>query len=279
MLFPFTPFTSLNHKDFLLEGGHPAALLIHGYPGTPMEMRPLADALHARGWTCRGLLLPGFGRQIETLPQRRWTEWLDAILDSLAILQKDHAPLLLVGHSLGGALAITAAARFPVDGLVLLAPFWRFRIPGWDLLPLAKHIIPRIKPFKLVKTEIDDPRLRKEIKDFLPELDLEDPQNRELIHDLVLPLAMFDELRQAGLACFRSAPGVTCPALVLQGAQDTTVYPGDTRRLVMRLAGPVRQGSVPGAHELVFAASPSFPRVVASVLSFAEDALHRFPDC
>jgi carboxylesterase len=156
-MLPFTHFSNPEHQDFLLEGGRPAALLVHGYPGTPFEMRPLAGALHERGWTCRGILLPGFGAQIETLPSRRWTEWLDAVLDALASLRADHAPLLLVGHPMGAAVALSAAARFPVDGLVLLTPFWRNRGLIWALLPVLKYIFPRVKPFRMFKTEIDDP--------------------------------------------------------------------------------------------------------------------------
>lgn len=272
-MLPFTPFTSPSHQDFTLPGGHPAALLIHGYPGTPYEMRPLADALNERGWTCRGLLLPGFGTQLETLPQRAWTEWLDAALDALTTFQRDHTPLLLVGHSLGAAVGLSAAARSRLDGLVLLAPFWRNRGPLWALLPVLKYLFPRVRPFKLMKTEMDDPRLRNEIRDFLPELDLEDPQTQQTIRELVVPVGMFDELRKAGAAGYRSAPEVTCPTLVLQGANDTTVRPEDTRRLARRLAGVVRRIEVQAAHELVFAASPFFSEVRESVLAFAEEIL------
>ncbi|MEW6092333.1 MAG: alpha/beta fold hydrolase [Chloroflexota bacterium] len=270
-MLPFTPFTAPEHQDFVFDGRRRAALLVHGYPGTPYEMHPLAEALHTRGWTCRGLLLPGFGSQIETLPQRGWTEWLGAVMDALADLRRSHAPLLLVGHSLGGALALSAAARLPVDGLILLAPFWRNRGLLWALLPVLKHLIPRVKPFKMMKSEMDDPRLRKEIRDFLPELDLGDSQTQQAIRELVVPVGMFDELRMAGAAGYRSAPGVTCPTLVLQGADDDTVHPEDTRRLADRLAGPVRRIEVQAAHELVFAAAPSFPQVREHVLAFAEE--------
>ena len=64
------------HQPFLWRGHHTAAaLLIHGFPGTPAEMRPAAQALHSAGLTVQGLLLPGFGEttfsasQETTLPQ------------------------------------------------------------------------------------------------------------------------------------------------------------------------------------------------------------------
>lgn len=269
-MLPFTPFTGPEHRDFLLDGGDPAALLVHGYPGTPLEMRPLAEALHERGWTCRGILLPGFGAQIETLPRRRWNEWREAVLEALAALRQDHAPLLLVGHSMGGAVALTAAARFPVDGLALLAPYWRTRGPLWALLPLLKHLFPRVQPFRMMKTEMDDPRLLENIRDFLPEVDFSDPQTLAAIRDFEVPVGMFDELRQVGAAGWRAAPRVTCPTLILQGSEDITVHAADTRRLARRIGGPARRIEVRAAHELVFAESPAFPQVRDAVLEFAD---------
>jgi hypothetical protein len=61
------------------------------------------------------------------------------MLDQLAaeIGSLDGEPAALVGSSLGGTLAILAAARFPsqVDRLVLLAPAVMFAKPGHHLLP------------------------------------------------------------------------------------------------------------------------------------------------
>jgi alpha-beta hydrolase superfamily lysophospholipase len=53
-------FQGPEHLPFLWPGGQPAALLVHGFPGTPAEMRPLGEALHQAGWTAQGILLPGF---------------------------------------------------------------------------------------------------------------------------------------------------------------------------------------------------------------------------
>ena len=82
-MLPYNPFNGPEHADFTISGGKPAALLVHGFPGTPAEMRPLAQALNERGWTVRGLLLPGFGSDLDTLPFRRAEDWTRSVRNAL----------------------------------------------------------------------------------------------------------------------------------------------------------------------------------------------------
>ncbi|MEM7033366.1 MAG: alpha/beta fold hydrolase, partial [Chloroflexota bacterium] len=113
------------YQPFHYLGGSSAALLVHGFPGTPAEMRPLGLVLHQQGWTVQGLLLPGFGPQIGNLFEQDYQIWCQAVLSALTALQKNHKTVLLVGYSMGGALALQTATQRPPDALVLVAPFWR----------------------------------------------------------------------------------------------------------------------------------------------------------
>ena len=145
MFAQIAAFQGEEHQSFLLVGGRPAALLVHGFPGSPAEMRPVGEALHDAGWTVQGLLLPGFGPDIATLQQRRLEDWQAAVANAMASLRREHDPLLLVGLSMGGALALQAAADTPPDGLILLAPFWRLAGNGaWLQLlwPAIRVIFP-----------------------------------------------------------------------------------------------------------------------------------------
>jgi pimeloyl-ACP methyl ester carboxylesterase len=65
------------------------------------------------------------------------TRMLRQLDDELADARGAAAPATLIGSSLGGTLAILAAARFAdrVDHLVLLAPAVMFAKPGHHLLP------------------------------------------------------------------------------------------------------------------------------------------------
>ena len=142
-------FQGEQHADFLIECGEPAALLIHGFPGTPAEMRPLAPILNSAGWTTRGLLLPGFGAQIDSLFQRKSQDWIDAAVEALRSLQASHHPIVVMGYSLGAAISIHTAARLRPDRLILLAPFWKLGTRGQRaIFKISKPIVRHLKPFR-----------------------------------------------------------------------------------------------------------------------------------
>ncbi len=180
-------FQGQRHADFLIEHGQAAALLIHGFPGTPAEMRPLAFILNDSGWTTRGLLLPGFGAQIESLFQRRAHEWIEAAVDALRSLQASHDPVVVIGYSLGAAIAIHAAARLKPDQLILLAPFWQLGTRGQRaIFRVAKPLLRHVRPFS--RADFDDPRLRSFLSQFLQDADLADSEVQQLIRRAKVPV-------------------------------------------------------------------------------------------
>jgi carboxylesterase len=270
----FKPFQGPEHQPFVLEGGKPAALLIHGFPGTPAEMRPLAEVLHRAGWTTQGILLPGFGADLETLPTRTAQDWLRAARDAYAVLAKTHKPLLIVGNSVGGALTLQLCAELKHNapqGIVLLAPFWRIDHALWTMLPILRRVFPQIKPFQLVKPDFKRQEMREGIRNFMPDADLDDPQVQQAILDFTLPLNMFAELRSVGERAYRTAHKVKTPALILQGAQDTLVRPITTRRLMQKLRGSVRYLELPGGHDLFKPELAAWSQVEKVVREFAEE--------
>jgi carboxylesterase len=120
------PFDGSDHRSFLWQESDRAALLVHGFPGTPAEMRPLGTVLKGAGWTVRGLMLPGLGADIEKLDQCTSRMWLDAVQQAMEELKRQHSMILLVGYSLGAALGNQrrAAAGRPGTARALLE-FWR----------------------------------------------------------------------------------------------------------------------------------------------------------
>jgi pimeloyl-ACP methyl ester carboxylesterase len=105
---------------------------LHGFASSPNSTKVgyFSDRLHEHGL---GVRCPDFNQpDFSTLTL---TRMLDQLAAELGALDGDQATL--IGSSLGGTLAILAAARFPsqVDRLVLLAPAVMFAKPGHHLLP------------------------------------------------------------------------------------------------------------------------------------------------
>ncbi len=263
-------FSGPEHRPFVLAGGDRAALLIHGFPGTPAEMRPLAEALHARGWTVQAPLLPGFGPELHRLSQVRRRDWLQAIHQAAQALRQQGRPFALVGYSMGGALALAAAAHLAPDALVLLSPFTGFPGPVWALLPLLRRLRLRLHPFRRLGQPQEDPRLRQALQEMLPGLNLDDPAIRRELRTYAVPWALLDELRLLGREAQRAATRLASPLLVIQGSSDPVVPPARTRGLVTAYRGPVQYLEVPAGHELLDPKGPAWPQVVESITRFLE---------
>ncbi|MCB0034713.1 MAG: alpha/beta fold hydrolase, partial [Anaerolineales bacterium] len=241
-------FTDPSHQPFKLGSGSAGALLIHGFPGTPAELRPLGEQLAAADYTAYGLLLPGFGAEIETLITKTSDDWLRAAQKKWSQIQQDHHTTTLIGYSMGGAIATCLAAQQPPDHLVLLAPFWRLNTILRHLLPIVKYIKPRITPFE--KANFDDPELRKQMHSVMGgDLDLDNPEiQQQLRKNIVIATATFDEVRRLGQAAYKAAARLTCPTLIIQGAQDDTVVPSLTRRFMQQINGRVSYHEINGTH-------------------------------
>jgi pyruvate dehydrogenase E2 component (dihydrolipoamide acetyltransferase) len=99
--------------------GSPTCLLIHGFAGDRSVWAATASALQRAGYRTAALDLPGHGETAAEAPD------LPGLVDAAAaVAQGLSGRLLLVGHSLGAAVATALAARLGdrVGGLVLLAP-------------------------------------------------------------------------------------------------------------------------------------------------------------
>jgi carboxylesterase len=267
-------FQGPEHLPFLWPGGAPAALLVHGFPGTPAEIRPLGEALHKAGWTVQGLLLPGFGPQIATLDERRAGDWAAAVEEALCALKRDHSPVLLVGYSMGAALAIGAAARAVPDGLVLLAPFWWTGSPLQRALgALLRPLLPRsFRPLR--RADFANPQLRRFVANFFPQADLDNPQTQEDLRQIDVPLSIVNQVRITGRTAYDQAPGVETPLLIVQGKHDEIVRPQFTRRLMKRLPHSPRYLEVDADHDLVRPAHTDWPAIEQAVLDFAASLPH-----
>lgn len=262
-------FQGTEHRSFTWFGGRPGALLVHGFPGTPAELRPLGMSLHQAGWTVYGPLLPGFGAEIGTLFERHYSEWINAVQEAIIKLQRDHDPVLLVGYSVGAALALQVAANHSPAGLILLAPFWQVAT-GWQRIIgiLLRPFFRQIRPLK--KANFSDPKIRRGVNNLLPDVDLDDPAVQQTLRELKVPVKIFEQLYHVGQGALRLAPQITVPTLVIQGREDETVRPANTRRLALRFPKPAQYLEVAVGHDLVNPDQQTWSQVEYTVLNFAK---------
>jgi pimeloyl-ACP methyl ester carboxylesterase len=122
------PAVTAHLRSQLLAGeGDEAVILLHGLTASPPAWGSIAAALNITGATVVVLRLPLHGHRdrlttaLRKLSADLLTDDLRAVVAAVARLNKR---IVIGGHSLGGTLAIHAAAMLPqVDRIVAVAPF------------------------------------------------------------------------------------------------------------------------------------------------------------
>jgi carboxylesterase len=262
------PSADLLHQPFLMLAGPTHALLVHGFLGTPEEMRPLGEALAAAGVSARAVQLPGSGPDRGRIGEVGSAEWVETATRAWLETRAGAERTVLVGFSMGGAVALRLAEIAPPDALVLLAPHWRFADKRTVALPLVKHVVKEVQPFG--KANFADPGTRKMFEEMAPGANLDDPSVQDrLRRQTALPTRTLDELRRIGVVAGAAARNVTSPTTILQGRDDTTSLPVNTRLLGLRLGGPLTLREFPGGHQLVDPSLSSWETVRDGVVAAA----------
>jgi carboxylesterase len=199
-----------------------AVLLIHGFTGSPPEMRPIGDYLHARGLSVYAPLLPGHGTDPSDLNRRRWQEFAECVATSYVELAAGHQQVAIGGLSMGALLTLQFAAAHPqLPAAVLYSPALRLRNRLNVLLPLIKHMLPTW----------DKPRSK-----------LVDPEaGARLWSYPVIPTHAGHELIKLQRKVRRDLPRVSCPLLVVHSTGDDQVHPASPREVLDRAGSAVKE--------------------------------------
>src|SRR5207249_1545108 len=119
---------------YLVEGRGPAVVLVHGLGGFAASWRRTAAALESRA-TVYAVDLPGFGRSAKPRGRYDLGFFARALHGFLGAVGLPHVSL--VGHSLGGAVAVTYALMHlsRVERMALLSAI----VPGFNYRPSALY--------------------------------------------------------------------------------------------------------------------------------------------
>ncbi|WP_336805926.1 lysophospholipase [Fulvimonas yonginensis] len=195
-------------------------LIVHGLGEHGARYAPLAAWLNARGYAVRSYDQAGHGRS----PGRRGAlaHPLELLGDLAAVLA-DYvaalgAPPLLLGHSMGGTVALRAVleGRVAVRALVLSSPALRTWVPGWQqsLATRLARVLPGLPlrsglPFRALSHDPDVVVAYRH-----------DP----LRSGWITPrLARF--IFESGPYCIRHAAALAVPTLLLVAGADRLVDP------------------------------------------------------
>lgn len=256
----FEPF------DFIADPhAETGALLIHGFTGSPAELRPLGKALRSCGIDAHGMLVPGMARDMVRLNAMTQEIWESAARAAWEPIRAHYRHAILLGYSMGGALALELAAWHAPDQLILLAPFTHIADRLAWLLPVLRFVRREYRPFDGLDPA--DADVRKFFEDTLPGIDMDDPEFlKDVVQQSVIRMDVIHELRKLGRRAEKLARRVTAPTLVIQGRQDRIVRPRDTDHLVARLNGPVDYRKIEGDHMLPFDAWAAESAVVRDLV-------------
>ncbi|MBO6179130.1 MAG: alpha/beta fold hydrolase [Selenomonadaceae bacterium] len=192
-------------EPFLKLGGDTGILLIHGFTGTPADLLLLGEYLNSKNYTVLAPRLTGHGSSAKTLENTTAENWMDAAYDGYAILKGAAKRIYVVGHSMGGILALILAAEKEVAGVVTLAaPITVAKERGISLLPpreVAKGMFLPKEKKKLVG---------------VPAV-----VNRKQAMPLLSVHEMLDVIETAK----KSMKKVTAPALIVHSENDRTADP------------------------------------------------------
>lgn len=197
----------------------PSAILLHGFGGTPRDLRSLAEALADHGFR---VVVPEVPEQTSTsfaFSRGRWSpadfgDWLgDLIRAETATSGK---PPMLVGTSMGGTLAAMGATHHRVSRLVLIAPYFSLAVDAeWAFEAGAKAlrwVLPVIPKYK--KAQMFDPAAYREYE----------------TGSYLISLRAFLQLSALARVARSTAPDLAVPTLILASEKDTVASFSVTER-------------------------------------------------
>jgi carboxylesterase len=210
-------------------GNRTGLLCIHGFTGTPYEMRPLGQHFAARGWRVSGVLLPGHGELPEKLKGYRWRQWLAGARDALHALQRQCDDVYIAGLSMGGLLTLALAHETGQDPASNVRAVAAMAAPAGlydrrtNLVRYAHPFVPWFKPLKFA--DFNDANFRHRFqKNFGDMANLDDPQTVDFLKENIrIPLGAVAELLAFNRHVLKLLPQIRLPVYIAQGRDDRVV--------------------------------------------------------
>jgi carboxylesterase len=203
---------------FLGDLSKPACLLIHGFTGTPKEMRWMGEYLNQQGYTCLGIRLAGHATHPKDMIRSKHTDWIASVEDGYHILCGITDNIYLVGLSMGGILALLMSTQFAPRVKAVVGMSTPYELPPdypiWFLQLVSLVIKFRPKSREKSGSSWFDKEAYKEHISY--------PRN---------PVRPTAELKKLILRMRAALPKVNVPVLLMHSKDDGYVLPENMERI------------------------------------------------
>ena len=204
-------------------------LLIHGLSEHSARHLNTIKALNKMGYEVIRFDLRGAG--VSGGPRQHIERFDDYVQDTAQVYtwisrEKSPLPLFVLGHSMGGLIAIYFAANYnkAITGLILSAPAYKV---GEGISPLkitvgklASRVLPKLKMPKSIGAPVSrDPKVVEEYE--------KDPLNCQYntVNQGVEILNAMDRI-------YKIAKQITCPVMIVHGTSDRIILPSGSYELI-----------------------------------------------
>jgi len=201
-------------------------LLIHGFAGSPSEMKPLGQYLYNKGYGVSIPLLSGHGTTPEDMNLTSWIDWYVSVEDEyLRILKKyPKIKIIPIGLSMGGTLALHLAYNYNFKGIITLCPGLYLNSRKVYFLPLLKYF----KKYEYKNITGDSKKIKnKNI-------------NKQFFYNKI-PIKSVNSLLALIRKVRKEITYINAPFLIIQSKNDRTVNPNKARKIYNNISSQIKK--------------------------------------
>ncbi len=209
----------LEGTSFYWEAGRTGVLLCHGFTATTAEVRILAQALLARGYSVAAPLLPGHGTTPQDCNRYTWEDWYASLEQAYHQLAARCQTLIVGGESTGALLALYLAhAHEEVAAILCYAPALQLKL-GKGKIFLLSLLVPFLSSIPKPRPTDDNPWQGYTVQ----------------------PLKGARQLLRLQKSVRPLLPAIHQPILIMQGRLDPTVHARSPQDIYDQVSSSVKE--------------------------------------